>query len=750
MHAPSHFAFAQPACAPAAATPVWLRRRVLMCCLAALVGTTAACGSDAASVDATQDVSTDATTSDGGNDTTPTDAEGSDGTGDAVDAGTAPAPRTWVFRAIGGVSMGAASVNLALQHPDYFDAAGGLGGYIDVRYMVAAGLRLQLAGFCSLKSLQQAMTDGIDLNDATKAPLCGPATPLYELEFAQDFNHLHFDDNGATFDRRFYRRVFQNLTMAFGNFTTGENPDSAYLPAGVDAADHYARSPSARCAAALPVPATQAYNAEYNPMGTYAVIPFCDQDRSSDKTFPESQFDPNTKSNQPWDILLAVDLNGNGKRDIAEPVFLNARERFEDVGVDGCPSVREDGQGGCLAKGAPAAKGDPNGDDFHWWDNAGGTEGNDWHDVDATDPSIAEPYDDFGLDGVAGTKDEGEADGVYSVSKAFQRARDVSAATAIALLKADKLKDLDLFLDSGIRDGLHAGVSTRRVVAALKARGEDVRFYKDHAGKPGSLLPSLQNAEILDKGFTADYSTATLGKHIYVEYGKTNPSPADLKAGDGKHVGTTQQALHRIMTFMAWAITRFPDPDSAPTPSASLGISDSRHIYSPALKARRNFVVALPPGYDDPANKDRRYPVLHFLHGLGMSVTDLAPAGLILTSKMADGDMPKAIVVFANGECCEVHKKTGAHHCACVEDPAKKGFLRCIEPTCTGDEPSCKILSVNKSDLDPECHSGSLFYNMHSDKWGKSRDDMRYADSVMDVVKAVDGLYRTRAPKLVK
>ena len=73
-----------------------------------------------------------------------------------------------------------------------------------------------------------------------------------------------------------------------------------------------------------------------------------------------------------------------------------------------------------------------------------------------------------------------------------------------------------------------------------------------------------------------------------------------------------------------------------------------------------------------------------------------------------------------------------------------------MDPTCKGDEKSCKTIAVSKNDTSPECHSGSLFYNIYSDKWGRSRDDMRYADSVLEVVKAIDVLYRTREAKLVR
>ena len=42
-------------------------------------------------------------------------------------------------------------------------------------------------------------------------------------------------------------------------------------------------------------------------------------------------------------------------------------------------------------------------------------------------------------------------------------------------------------------------------------------------------------------------------------------------------------------------------------------------LHSAAVDREMKFEIALPPGYDDPANAERRYPTLYLLHGEGRS-----------------------------------------------------------------------------------------------------------------------------------
>ena len=100
---------------------------------------------------------------------------------EVTDTQTQPTGRMWSHRAIGGVSMGAASVNIALASEERFDLAAGLGGYMDLRYMMTTSHRLQLSGFCPLEQLEANLED---LNDPDAPGLqdCGPMKAVEELE----------------------------------------------------------------------------------------------------------------------------------------------------------------------------------------------------------------------------------------------------------------------------------------------------------------------------------------------------------------------------------------------------------------------------------------------------------------------------------------------------------------------------------------------------------------------------------------
>ncbi|MES2692698.1 MAG: alpha/beta hydrolase-fold protein [Verrucomicrobiota bacterium] len=71
---------------------------------------------------------------------------------------------------------------------------------------------------------------------------------------------------------------------------------------------------------------------------------------------------------------------------------------------------------------------------------------------------------------------------------------------------------------------------------------------------------------------------------------------------------------------------------------------------STANKVDVGFVIALPAGYDEPANRGRRYPVLYWLHG-GRPGGETKSLNMFPTLKRAQetGALPPVIIVFPNG-----------------------------------------------------------------------------------------------------
>jgi len=665
------------------------------------------------------------------------------------DEGAPPAPTTprrWTYRALGGMSMGAASGNMALHHPDLFDIVGALGGYIDLQYFAQTAFLLQLGGFCPPEKLSGRLAE-INDNNADPPVTCAPDVDLYEHEFLQDYNHLHYDDNGADMHREFYLEVYQNFINVLGNLSADPGDPDSYLPAGVDLEWHLSTPPKERCADPKPVTGAFAFNAEHNPDGVHQVIPFCDSSKQVTPGLAPGDFDPAVEHEFPVDILLSVDLNGNGKRDYGEPIMLNAQERFTDHGEDGCPNPREDGAGGCLDEGeADSSEQDPNGDDYHWWDNPTGTEANRVYDE-------GEAFEDLGLDGVpaerTGSPDPAEGNGRFDQVGALDRAADLTASRLLRQLPDGALDRLDLYFDAGIRDALHAAVSTRRVVGALRSLGAEVRVYGGFAGAPESLLPDATDDNAATTLLGSDLSAAAIGRHVYVEYGKPDASPEEIDEGDGKHVGTITDALNRLAAYSVLALQRMPKPDLDPIESFKVPTATWHHYYSEGLKARRGYTMILPPGYSDPEQAEKRYPVLYFMHGLGQTAQDLAPAGILFAPMMARGTVPKAIIAFPDGACCYVHVPTGRRECACQD--GGDGVKSCVDPTCTGDdEEACELRDIPNGELVRECAKGSLYYNLLTNRWGERRADMRYEQSVLDLIAHVDRSYRTREAEEIR
>jgi enterochelin esterase-like enzyme len=76
--------------------------------------------------------------------------------------------------------------------------------------------------------------------------------------------------------------------------------------------------------------------------------------------------------------------------------------------------------------------------------------------------------------------------------------------------------------------------------------------------------------------------------------------------------------------------------------------------HSAVMDVDVGFGIYLPPGYDDPANADLRYPVVYFLHGgFGNEARMLDPARVDIASPMDDrilaGIVEPIIYVFPNG-----------------------------------------------------------------------------------------------------
>lgn len=287
---------------------------------------------------------------------------------DTVEQGLG-APR---YRAIAGVSMGAIGASrLGTAHPELFDAIGILGGPLIPEYFLYYLENHYLGGFCTPEELAaiQAARPGDPHALENRAHLdCMEAAPARHAaalpERRQRFDRWLFGRNGGTFDRDAYLDLFEDLVLAFGNplyDTAGVHPP------GMIAAD--LRDP-AFCDDPPVFPPIR--HPERNPGGRYRSVAFCDggasvpyckdTGRAVDRCAAPDPFvacaeeggvafagpgrnealwaeegaalQPCAARTRPVGFALAVDVNGNGRRDYGEPVV------FSDTFGEGSARMR--------------------------------------------------------------------------------------------------------------------------------------------------------------------------------------------------------------------------------------------------------------------------------------------------------------------------------------------------------------------------------------------------------------------------
>jgi hypothetical protein len=542
------------------------------------------------------------------------------------------------------------AAQIGLKNHDKFDIIAPLGGAADLGYMLHILKDIVLSGFCVPPEVGKMCPTSDDGYHYEKINCGGPMA--------------------GGFNRKTTMEALKDMTIAFGNLGSF-NVDHPYLPRGVEEEYITERTDSERCND--PVRLTGYYDWRYNPEGKYPVITYCEA-----KGIEEGVFNPDATPNYPVEILLAVDINDNGVRDSGEPVLFAEGERYEDYGEDGLPSDQEPGY-------HPETNPDPANDDYDHVNNAFGTEGN--HHWDN-----GEPYLDYGLDGVEGTAssvyDFGEGNGHYDFNLNVMRVASTGdPSSMVKNLSFEQLARLDFYMDAGVRDHLYFRWVTEAFAGVLQASGRPVDFRH-------------QFSSILEEGYDGAFDVKRIdwsntGRDVMVIYGTPEESDNHFFTGDGGHVGNGAQVLWRFWAASSYVSNRWPNGNYDAVQSNHQMIDTT--YYSHILGHDMQYIIFLPPGYDE--NKELSYPVLYFVHGIGMRPVDLTYSALFVGPWMKEGMMQKFIMVFPNGRC---------NH--------------------------------------QECFTGTFFANQK----GRDKAPKRFEDSfVQELMPHIDKNYRTKAPEEV-
>lgn len=640
-----------------------------------------------------------------------------------TDGGAATRKRRLTHRAVMGISMGgggAAMVGLRNHH--LFDVVAPLGGPVHWTWLIHHIEQNHIAGFrpiapgTQLGDIQLASTPcdssaACQADETCLGALAGTPgrcvflpKPGDPYEHPSTFNTWWYEypreGNGGSFDRGDYIQIFRDLALMFGN-PNGDNlaERAENLPAGVPP-DHpsvvgdsgqcavwvepidghpnqsgqedlKSRCPAERCGNTLTL--TGYYDDEYNPDGAFPVITVCDGSPQDQELTPYSNTWTGDGNGYPLELALAVDYNGNGVRDELEPLIRSGRERWQDTGEDGLPSFMEPGYQAGVNE-------DPAGDDYNAQYNPAGTEGDHRY-------QVGEPFDDFGLDGVAGTAqqppggwqapgdgfDVGEGDGQFTVSRGLQRVWDVDAHSVVRRMAQSvpggelddaALSRIDVWTDGGTRDLFNFMVDAQHLAGSFAARDRGVAYLTNFDRAPG-LAPSTPDQYAPGQIVWEDLQGVVLQR-----YGNPDPTAEDVANGSGQHVGTASEIIARLLGALHFAGSRWPEPhlrqlvaNTADKPAEGMEQCELNGTcifdFTSTFGRTGPVAVSLPPGYGHADLLDRRYPVIYLMHGYGQEPQDLAAAGAILGILMNEGTvsaesrLPKAIIVYVDGRCRE-------------------------------------------------------------------------------------------------
>lgn len=617
----------------------------------------------------------------------------------AKDAGTVARKRRLTHRAVLGFSMGGIGASLiGMNHHDLFDVVVPLGGPMDAASFLSYSLDYHFGGFCPRAA-------GEEPAPGCKVDVGKPKEIFQHVQSFEDWWHLPVAGTGGTFGRDMMVDIFRDVSSAWGN-PASTNAKWPHVAVGIDPPSPLRGGTADDCAdpSRATIAASGFYDRTFNPDGKYPVIRFCDG--ASAPGLP-GRWVPGGR--KPFEIALAVDHDGNGRRDAGEPVIVQPHEPFADVGEDGQASKDEPGHD-------PIENPDPSGDDYDPQYNPSGTEGDRIR-------QEGEPFEDLGVDGVRCPNaecpfDVGEGNGNFDLSVGLRnfQARDGRlqllgrVAPPIGGAWSDEaLARIDYYSDGGIRDIFNWGLIGQHFVGGFAARGRPVAYYSDW-----KFLPNVSNTEN-DLFDPKEVDWAAMPPASYLRYGDIDANRRLVEKGDGQHVGYTDQTFRRIQTGLYFVGSRWPDADRGyvedPQEDEGAGpcVASATCTYPfTDVRGRTGPVtILLPPGYHAPEERARRYPVVYFLHGYGQTPEDLTAFAILLRPFMASPlssratRLQKMIMVFVDGRC--------------------RGDAR-----------------------DPECVRGTFYAD--SPRPGGPQMDAYF----LDLLKHVDATYRTLPPSEVE
>lgn len=335
---------------------------------------------------------------------------------------------------------------------------------------------------------------------------------------------------------------------------------------------------------------------DFSPFKTKHIKGFVDW-RNPDGQYDAITFQDSSGKAVPW--ALAVDLNGNGLRDPDEPLIVQMHERIKDD-----PS--------CINR--------------------------------YTDPDC---FYDYGLDGVPGTGDYGEGNGIFDFNPRLNKLRAENPVPMLAAYPADIATSYRgaFYFDAGQEDEWGYAQDTQNAAEALKTSianaGGVAGITSEHCVDPAGIL------RLYDFPYQSAYPIQYFffkAKHTFLTFPPVLP-------GTPNHKGDANQEAARWTHALMFIAARMPNQplgkDRRDYSMRGKWIEDS--FESQYLGRRVWCRILLPPGYFTDHNRWHMYPTVYVLHGQGFTPDSMEEIRIYQTYLLGRFFGQEFIIVVVDG-----------------------------------------------------------------------------------------------------
>ncbi|HEY8517651.1 MAG TPA: alpha/beta hydrolase-fold protein [Candidatus Binatia bacterium] len=270
------------------------------------------------------------------------------------------------------------------------------------------------------------------------------------------------------------------------------------------------------------------------------------------------------------------------------------------------------------------------------------------------EPELGEEFDDFGLDGVPGTGDFGEGNGVFDVDPDRATWLEENPTTRLAGRSASDIARQRIYMDVGTEDEFEFGQHYTNLVEVLRAKGLQVRVQD---GYEGDCFDVPKPSEPL-------YLLRYPGGHIGIP--ESDSVLDDLLNGE---VCGAIGIWQRLVSLIGYLDASFPDGnygvgeidididfDDFDFDFGDLDVRGEmveRDVPAPSLQLRpedavptQRVLVYRPPEFE---RSDGAFPIVYVLGGYGQTPQDFERAGDLLDFLILTRQVQNMFVAFLPG-----------------------------------------------------------------------------------------------------